>query len=218
MLESVKDSVANIVERFTDPYECWQHLSNRYEPRGGSRRLMLLRRLIYSRKEDSFSREQHLKSFKENWDQFQRINVPIPEDMAVLLLLASLPSEFKAFNRAQTKGMLPPFHEIELRLLDEELTLKLEAEKDDVSEALFLKRGPGSSCVAGKSGSRPGQGNSEQRNKNPRRDSRSNSSTSVTPKSNQKEKAASTECLYCKDAMCKGRFSEEQCELKKTIN
>jgi hypothetical protein len=66
MLESVKDSVATIVERFADPYECWLHLSNRYEPKGGSRRLMLLRRLVYSRKEDSFSMEQHLKTFKEN--------------------------------------------------------------------------------------------------------------------------------------------------------
>jgi hypothetical protein len=59
--------------------------------------------------------------------------------MVVLLLFASLPSDFKEFNQAQTKGMLPPFHEIESRLLDDELTLKLEAEKDEVSEALFLK-------------------------------------------------------------------------------
>jgi hypothetical protein len=78
MLESVKDSVATIVERFADPYECWLYLSNRYKPKGGSRRLiLLLRRLVYSRKEDSFSMEQHLKTFKENWDQLQRINVPI---------------------------------------------------------------------------------------------------------------------------------------------
>ena len=59
--------------------------------------------------------------------------------MASLLLLASLPSEFKEFNRVQTKGNLPPFHKIEARLLDEELTLKLEAEKDEVSEAVYLK-------------------------------------------------------------------------------
>jgi hypothetical protein len=178
---------------------------------------MLLRKLVYSRKEDSFSMEQHLKSFKENWDQLQRINVPIPEDMAVLLLLASLPSDFKEFNRAQTKGMLPPFHEIESRLLDEELTLKLEAEKDEVSEALFLKRGQSSNRGAGKSGSRSGSSNSNQRTKNTRQDSRSSASASIPAKSNQKGKSANLQCAYCKDATCRGRFSEEQCELKKIV-
>jgi hypothetical protein len=57
LLEYVKDSVATIVERFVDPHPCWNHLENRYELKDGSRRLMLLRKLVCSRKDKAFSME-----------------------------------------------------------------------------------------------------------------------------------------------------------------
>jgi hypothetical protein len=57
LLESMKDSVATIVERFVDSYAYWNHLENKFKPKGGSRRLMLLWRLVYSRKEEGFSME-----------------------------------------------------------------------------------------------------------------------------------------------------------------
>jgi hypothetical protein len=53
----MKDSVATIVERFVDSYAYWNHLENKFKPKGGSRRLMLLWRLVYSRKEEGFSME-----------------------------------------------------------------------------------------------------------------------------------------------------------------
>lgn len=102
----------------------------------------------------------------------------------MLLLLASLPSEYKEFNRAQTKGMLPPFHEIKSRLLDEKLTLKLEGEKDEVSEALYLKQGQSSNRNSGKPASRPAQSSMEQSTKPPRRDSKPNQSGSAQSKVN----------------------------------
>ena len=53
ILESVKDSIASIVERFSYPHNCWQHLGNCYKPKGGFRRLMLLESLSTQKRRNS---------------------------------------------------------------------------------------------------------------------------------------------------------------------
>ena len=143
--------------------------------------------------------------------------------MVILLLLASLPSEFKEVNRAQTKGNLPFFHEIEARLLDEELMLKLEAKNDEVSKALYLKRGHNRSSK--NSGSKSTQAKFDQKGKNNIREagfgsfgSNQSGNNFVKPKQNQRGKDQSTHCSYCKDVTCNGLYSEDQCELKKSVD
>uniref|UniRef100_A0A7I3ZAP2 Uncharacterized protein n=1 Tax=Physcomitrium patens TaxID=3218 RepID=A0A7I3ZAP2_PHYPA len=64
ILELVKYSVATIEERFSNPYACWQHLSNLHQSKSRLRRLMLLHKLVCSRKEENFSMEQHLKAYE----------------------------------------------------------------------------------------------------------------------------------------------------------
>jgi len=142
--ESVRDSVIPIIRRFRDPCECWHHLKDRYESHSGSRRLMLLRKLVYSKKPETTSMEQYLKDVKDTVDQLDEIKVPIQEDLVGLLLLHSLPREYKEFTRSQTgKTPFPSFAELESRLLDEELQMTLDAEKEGSAEALmFRKRSP----------------------------------------------------------------------------
>lgn len=53
---------------------------------------------------------------------------------------ASLPSKYKEFNDNQTKGIFPHFNDIEVTLLNEELTLKLQAQKDVASKVLYVKK------------------------------------------------------------------------------
>jgi hypothetical protein len=127
--------------------------------------------------------------------------------MAILLLLASLSREYKEFNRIQTKGNLPMFHETEARLLDNELTLRLEAEKDELSEAMFLNKVPASS-----------KSNTTSKNSNVRSDPKSKSNSqrhesrsgpAKRKQSNHKKKSQKTQCGYCNDPTCKGRFFEE---------
>jgi len=102
---------------------------------------MLLRKLVYFKKEETTSMEQYLKDVKDTIDQLEEIQVTIPEDLVGLLLLHSLPREYKEFTRSQTsKYPFPTFVEIESRLLDEELQIKLDAEKDFAAEALYIRK------------------------------------------------------------------------------
>jgi hypothetical protein len=84
--------------------------------------------------------EQYLKSYKETINQLEAIEVGIPEDLIVLLILNLLLHEF--FSRSQFgKNSLPSFDELESKLLDEELHVKIDAETEGIDEALYLSRG-----------------------------------------------------------------------------
>ena len=75
-------------------------------------------------------------------DQLEGMGVSIPEDLCILLLLDSLHREYQLFSRTQTgRDELPSFLELEARLLDEEMQLKLDAKKDGDTEALYLHKG-----------------------------------------------------------------------------
>ena len=131
--DSVKDSLVTIVSRFTDPYDCWRHLQERYEPKSVSRRLMLLSKLISSKKEESQTMEQYLKEAKDIIDQLHDNAGAVPMDMIILLLLQSLPKEYDLFKKSFQQAhhdSLPNFNELETRLLDEELQVKMQAEKE----------------------------------------------------------------------------------------
>jgi hypothetical protein len=45
MSKLVQNSLILIIRHYIDPYECWQHLTTRYEANMGSWKLMLLRKL-----------------------------------------------------------------------------------------------------------------------------------------------------------------------------
>jgi hypothetical protein len=88
---------------------------------------MLLRKLVGIRKEETSSMEQYFTEVKDTMDQLEGIGVNIPEDLCILLLLNSLPREYQLFSRTQTgRDELPSFLELEARLLDEEMQLKLD--------------------------------------------------------------------------------------------
>jgi hypothetical protein len=138
--------------------------------------------------------------------------------MVIFLLLASLPNEYKEFNQIQIKGNLSLFHEIEARLLDEELTLKLEVEKDEISKAMYLNK------VLASSKSNPTSKNSNARSDKKSKPNaqkyESKSSQSGLAKRKQtsnKRKQQKPLCSYYNDPNYKGRFSEEQCEIKKSV-
>jgi hypothetical protein len=94
LIELVKDSLVTTVGRFQNPYICWEYLRKKYAPKSGSRRLMLLRKLVSSRKKETTTVEQYLKDCKETIDQLEAMEVGIPEDLIVLLILNSLPREY----------------------------------------------------------------------------------------------------------------------------
>jgi hypothetical protein len=70
------------------------------------------------------------------------INVTIPEDSTVLLMLHLLSKEYQYFMRAQIgKDFLPTFYELESKMLNKEIQVKMDAEKEAAGEALYVKKG-----------------------------------------------------------------------------
>jgi hypothetical protein len=63
---------------------------------------MLLRKLVSSKKEDTMTMELYLKVMKETIDQLEVMQINIPEDLIVLLMLHSMPKEYQYITRTQT--------------------------------------------------------------------------------------------------------------------
>jgi len=100
--------------------------------------------------------EQFLREVRSNIDELESMNVTLPEELTVLLILRSLPKEYQFFTKVlYGKDSLPSFCELELKLLDEELQVKMDAEKDNTSEALYLNRGSTSRYRGGYNGTTP---------------------------------------------------------------
>jgi hypothetical protein len=85
--------------------------------------------------------ESYMKVMKETIDQLEVMQISVSEDLIVLLMLHSLPKEYQYFIRIQIgKDSLPTFNELESKLLDEEMQVKMDADKESAGEALYVKR------------------------------------------------------------------------------
>jgi hypothetical protein len=181
--DSVKDSMVSVVRKFTDPFVCWTNLRDQYESRSGSGRLMLLRKMVTFRNEETMTMEQYLTEVKNTIDQLENMLVHIPEELIVLLVLHSLPKEYHFFKITQTgKDLLPTFLELESKLLDEEMQLSMDADREGESETLYLKRGSSSAWSRG-------QHCGQTRNSHRHDQGRSDSSRSDTYRSDHRGKS-----------------------------
>jgi hypothetical protein len=215
MTDSVKDSMVSVVRRFTDPYVCWTHLRNRYESRSGSRRLMLLRKIVTFRKEETVSMEKYLTDVKNTIDQLENLLVNIPEEL-IVLVLHSLPREYHFFKKTQTgKDLLPTFLELESKLLDEELQLSMDAEREEESETLYFKRG--SSSSRGRSQHRgSGRNSGRQGRSDSHRSEQRGKSVSRNERKGRYDRRDSREdtCHHCGET----GHMERDCQVKHTSN
>ena len=102
---------------------------------------MLLCKFVVAKKEDTTSIEAYLKEMKEIIDQLELLQNSILEDLIVFLVLHVLSKEYQYFTRMQIgKDSLSSFDELESKLLDEEIQVKVDAEHESASEALLVKR------------------------------------------------------------------------------
>jgi hypothetical protein len=69
----------------------------KYEFKVGSKKLMLLKKLMTMRKYESIDVDQYFKGVKEILDYLEGINFSIPTKLVVLLIFDSLPSQYNLF-------------------------------------------------------------------------------------------------------------------------
>ena len=140
---SAKNNALRILRRYIDPYECWTGLKTRYESDSGPRRVMLIEKFFSLRKTESVSMDEHLTEVKEVANLLEEVEVII-EDIIVYYTLKNLPKEYEIFRRMQIAAQkLPTYEQLEAKLISEETSIKMESQKQEEGEALFLHRNPG---------------------------------------------------------------------------
>jgi hypothetical protein len=125
------------------------------------------------------------------------------------------------FSRTQTgREVLPSFLELEARLLDEEMQLKLDAEKDGESEAMYLRktRPKNNAKTQNSRSTQPNKRNHDKRSSHEDNDRRTNNrGQDQRPKNRTFKKRSDHDeetCHYCGET---GHF-ERECHLKKAID
>jgi hypothetical protein len=120
--------------------------------------------LVGVKKEERMTMEQFLQEFKDTIDQLDVMDIKIPEDLIILMILHSLPREYQFFVHTQTgKDILPIFQQIEFKLLDEEMQVKMDAEKEGAGEALYMKKGSSNGQTQSNSSTARGSSSSNSR-------------------------------------------------------
>jgi hypothetical protein len=74
----------------------------KYEVKIGSKKLMLLKKLMTMKKDESINMDQYFKGVKEILDYLEGINFSIPTKVVVLLIFNSLPSQYNLFFKIMT--------------------------------------------------------------------------------------------------------------------
>lgn len=77
--------------------EIWDHLKKRYEDKGLSRRITLLKQMTQLSLESCNGMQDYINQMSDSWNKLKGINFAITEEWKVSILLAGLSNEFRPF-------------------------------------------------------------------------------------------------------------------------
>lgn len=138
---NAKNYALKLLRRYNDSYECWTRLKTRYESGSGPRRVMLIGRFFALRKTEPISMDAHLTEVREIANLLEEIDVNILKDIIIYYTLKNLPKEYKIFKRMQIAAQtLPTYEQLEVKLIFEETSIRMENQQQEDGEAFFLHR------------------------------------------------------------------------------
>lgn len=138
---NAKNNALKLLRRYSNPHECWTDLKTKYKSDGGPRCVMLIEKFFALRKTKSVSMDTHLTEVKEIANLLEEVDVIIPEDIIVYYIMKNLPKEYEIFKKMQISAQpLPPYEQLEAKLISEETSIKMESQHQEDGEALFLHR------------------------------------------------------------------------------
>lgn len=127
---SIHHSLHQYVRMFRDPYDVWNILKSRYASSSSSRKIMLLQKLLSLKMNDTQKMDEFFLETRSLVDQLGEIALALPEELISIIVLNALPKVYKGFVQSLvSRDELPPWGNIEAKLISKEIRLKHEEPK-----------------------------------------------------------------------------------------
>jgi len=92
------------------------------------------------RNKEDCSMDNYFKEVKDTLDQLESIDFSIPHELVVLMILNSFSTHYNIFVKTLArKDSLPMLEELEPRLLNEKLQIKLDVDKETSTNVLAIQ-------------------------------------------------------------------------------
>jgi len=135
---NVNVSQFSYVKNATSALAAWAKLREVYVSRGPLRKVLLFKKLLNSKYSAVQGMVQYLNNFVEIIDKLTEVNVDIPEELKVIILMSSLSAEYEHFVVAmETKDSLPVFESLKVKLLAEAERINEKNEKNSKQHAYY---------------------------------------------------------------------------------
>ncbi|CAK9827482.1 Retrovirus-related Pol polyprotein from transposon TNT 1-94 [Anthophora retusa] len=119
-------------------FDMWNKLKNMYESEGPTRKAMLLEELIHHKMEETQDMRDHVSKFFDTVNKLESMDINIPQEMIVILLLSSIPKSYEPLRIAiKSRKELPTPEELKIKLLDEYQARKRSTDIEN-SEAMLV--------------------------------------------------------------------------------
>jgi len=142
IISTVRDSIILSVIHLTDPQDIWRRLKNMCDVKNSSRRLSLKEQFYTLRLSEGKAVGEHLQQVNLIVTQLANLGIATSDEDLVDQTLNSLPKSWATFRQIQKGRDHPPsFPELEGLLLQEELSRKIDQQRDEAEEVNFVRNG-----------------------------------------------------------------------------
>ncbi|XP_073821289.1 uncharacterized protein [Musca autumnalis] len=136
----MKSDQLSLVKNCVTSREAWVKLEEKFQPRGPSTKVLLFRRILSTKMNVGQTMNEHLKIFNETTNKLHEIDVNIPDEILVIILLSSLPEDYESFVVAmESRDSLPSLAVLNNKLL-EEFERRTSRIRLEDSQEVFLSR------------------------------------------------------------------------------
>ncbi|KAI8130254.1 Retrovirus-related Pol polyprotein from transposon TNT 1-94 [Lucilia cuprina] len=116
----LKPSQINIIKNCQTSREAWLRLEEKYRPKGPLRKLSLYKRLMKLKMTKGVNTRQHIDYFTELVKKLSNLGIIIQEELLVIMLLNSLPSEYESFVASmEASEVLPNLSTVKEKIIEE---------------------------------------------------------------------------------------------------
>lgn len=138
---SVKTPQIIHIKRCKTSSEAWKKLEAVHQPTGPARKVTVFKQLLNLKMAEGSLIVTHLNSFYDLFEKLCEIDIKLPDELFVIILLSSLPKSYENFVVAiESRDELPKSNVIKTKLLEEGSRRESEAVEANGGESAFFSR------------------------------------------------------------------------------
>lgn len=120
MTLSVRPSQLCYLKNCTTAASAWKKLKEVQQPSGPVRKVSLYKQLLVLRMKDGEAMPSYLNKFCSTIGKLSEVDIKLSEELAVIILLSSLPKNYENFVIAiETRDSFPSLEVLKIKLLEE---------------------------------------------------------------------------------------------------